>query len=388
MLTSKYTAPAPPGGEIKPDRRLGTRPESSVYDGASPLTTTLTKPAPDLSDDQILRAVCGLRPCRRGGLRLEAENIASKRVFHHYGHGGCGVTIAFGTTPIILEQIAQEAHTHEPIAVLGAGVVGLVTARALARRGHRVTVYADKIATETTSVIAGAIWLPVGIDFGSGPSELALRDRILHGAFAELKSLDSTRYGIETLEVYEPVGTQTEDGLFLPGLIDEPERIDAFPFPCDAQPERKFSTMYIHTPRFLGTLLSDLRTLGGEVTQARFGSHRQLAELDQRLIVNCTALGSRALFGDESVYPARGVLVHMKPQRLGYCVHDGYKYMFPREDALILGGCFQPDQDDDRPDDEMVQQILDHHRRFFGSACGVQRGITPASGVDSGPCRS
>jgi D-amino-acid oxidase len=89
------------------------------------------------------------------------------------------------------------------------------------------------------------------------------------------------------------------------------------------------------------------------------------------LIVNCTALGSKTLFGDDAIYPARGVLVHMLPQDLGYCVHDGYKYMFPREDALILGGCFQPDRDDDRPDEEMVREILDHHRRFFGRACGV-----------------
>ena len=335
------------------------------------MTTTMTKPAPRLTDDQILRTVCGLRPCRHGGLRIETESLGSKQVVHHYGHGGCGVTIAFGTTPIVMDHINARTDQLEPVAVLGAGVVGLVTARALATKGHPVTIYAEKIGTETTSVIAGAIWLPVGIEFGETPDELAIRDRILHAAFAELKSLDPDRYAIETLDVYEPKGTQTEEGLFSPGLIEEPELIDSFPFPCDALAERRFSTLYIHTPRFLRTLLDDLGSLGVTIKQHRFGSHTELGSLKERLIVNCTALGSKTLFGDDAIYPARGVLVHMKPQDLGYCVHDGYKYMFPREDALVLGGCFQPDRDDDRPDEKMVREILDHHRGFFGRACGV-----------------
>lgn len=335
------------------------------------MTTTMTRPAPQLTDDKVLGAVCGLRPCRHGGLRIETETIGSKRVVHHYGHGGCGVTIAFGTTPIVMDLISQETDTLEPVSILGAGVVGLVSARTLASQGHPVTVYADKIGKDTTSVIAGAIWLPVGIEFGNRPEEIQRRDQILHAAFAELKSLNAKKYGIETLEVFEPKGTQTEEGLFTPGLIEEPELIDSFPFPCDAIAERRFSTLYIHTPRFLRTLIDDLKSLGVTIKQHRFASHKELESLDDRLIINCTALGSRSLFGDDAVYPARGVLVHMQPQDLGYCVHDGYKYMFPREDALILGGCFQPDCDDDRPDEEMVREILDHHRRFFGSVCGV-----------------
>ncbi len=335
------------------------------------MTTTITKIAPRLTDDQVLRAVCGLRPCRHGGLRIEAETLGTKHVVHHYGHGGCGVTIAFGTTPMAINLVELASDTKEPVAVLGAGVAGLVTARSLASKGYPVTIYADRVGRDTTSVIAGAIWLPVGIEFGTSPEEIRQRDAILHAAFAELKALDPEQYGIETLDVYEPRGTQTEEGLFTPGLIEEPKVIYSFPFPCDAIAERRFRTLYIHTPRFLDQLISDLNSLGVTFKQHRFASHRELISLDERLIVNCTALGSRSLFGDDAIYAARGVLVHMKPQDLGYCVHDGYKYMFPREDALILGGCFQPDREDDRPDDEMVREILDHHRRFFGRACGV-----------------
>ena len=44
------------------------------------LFVVLTHTAPDLSDSQILRFVCGIRPCRTGGLRLETERVAGKHV--------------------------------------------------------------------------------------------------------------------------------------------------------------------------------------------------------------------------------------------------------------------------------------------------------------------
>ena len=329
-----------------------------------------TKPAPLLGDDQVARAVCGLRPCRHGGLRLETETINHKRVVHQYGHGGCGVTIAFGTAGIATELVRDEADTNEPIAVLGAGVVGLVTASLLAQSGYQVTIYSDKVGTNTTSVLAGAIWLPVGIEFGDSPEELQRKDRILRDSLQALRSLDAERYGIELLDVYEPIDSHTEDGLFGTGLIDPPKPIDAFPFPSNATPGRMFSTLYIHTPRFLRTLLEDIESLGVSIVHRHFDDQSQLDHLEERVLVNCLAMGSKTLFNDPNVYAARGVLVHLKPQALGYCVHDGYKYMFPREDALILGGCFQPDREDDTPDDEMVREILAHHRQFFGPVSG------------------
>jgi len=46
------------------------------------------------------------------------------------------------------------------ITVVGAGVIGLSTARVLADRGHRVRVVADRAGEESTSGVAGAIWFP------------------------------------------------------------------------------------------------------------------------------------------------------------------------------------------------------------------------------------
>lgn len=334
-------------------------------------SSTIFKPTPQLTDDQILRVVCGLRPCRHGGLRIETETDGDRLIVHQYGHGGCGVTISFGTAEIACELVEANATHDEAVAVLGAGVVGLVTARMLAERGRRVTIYAERVAHETTSVLAGALWLPVGVEFGLGEAAERRKDRILQASISAFRSLDPSRYAVEELEIYEPDASHTEEGLFAPGLIEEPVAIDQFPFACDRRPGRMFKTLFIHTPRFLSALLDDLRGLGVEIKHRRFDSRQSLSSIPESVAVNCLAMGSAKLFHDPDVYPARGVLVHMQPQNLGYCVHDGYKYMFPRSDALVLGGCFQPDRSDDVPDDEMVREILDHHRRFFGSACGV-----------------
>ncbi len=116
-----------------------------------------TLPTPDLGDDQILGAVCGLRPCRHGGLRLEIEQLGSKTIVHNYGHGGAGITLAFGTAEIAADLVAQVAEPDATIAVLGTGVVGLTTARELLHRGFRVHLYSEKKPHETTSQIAGAL---------------------------------------------------------------------------------------------------------------------------------------------------------------------------------------------------------------------------------------
>jgi len=329
-------------------------------------TTAHTLPTPDLGDDQIIGAVCGLRPCRHGGLRIETEQLGPKTVIHNYGHGGCGFTLSLGTAQLARQLVDQITTQSDHIAVLGAGVIGLSTAYELLKCGYRVSIYAHQITNETTSGVAGALWLPVGIDFGETPKQLARTIDALTRSKSAFESLDWARYGIEELPMYEPQTSATDPALFTNGTIAPPTPIDAFPFDTLASPGRVFTTMFIHTHRFLDALRDEVLSIGGEIHPHQFQSKDELLDLDQRVLINCMALGSRSLFHDKQVYAARGVLVHLRAQDLGYGVHDGFKYMFPRSDALILGGCFHEYDWDDEPDQEMVDEILTHHRRFFG----------------------
>jgi D-amino-acid oxidase len=347
-------------------------------------------PTPNLADDQILRIVAGLRPCRHGGLRLEAETLEAgggrKLIIHNYGHGGCGVTIGFGCAEIavgLAEQALGEpprdttdaerpAAPGAPVAVLGAGVIGLTTALELLRRGHSVTVYAERAGLDTTSALAGALWLPTGIEFDASRAQIEQFTSIVRRSREALAALDREQWGVERLPVYEPrpgdPAHEAEAARFAEiGAIAAPRALDRLPLPGPSRAGIMYETEFIHTPHFLRALAAEVDRRGGRLVPRRFESLAEVAALREPVAINCLALGSRALFGDEAVYPARGVLVHMRPQPLGYCLHDGYWYIFPREDALILGGSFEPDIWDPTPDNDTARAILTHHRAFFNA---------------------
>jgi glycine/D-amino acid oxidase-like deaminating enzyme len=343
-----------------------------------------TFPAPDLSDAAVLRFVAGLRPCRHGGLRLEAERLAvggrTLRVVHQYGHGGSGISIALGTaeaaTALARGELGLPPDTpstdaaRAPVVVLGGGVVGLSTARDLARLGHPVRLVAEKFDTATTSAVAGAQWLPVGIDYPPEPAARARFNAICRRGFdrlEELRRADAPGWGLEMLPVFELRDSEHLPHYFESGSIVPPRPLERLPFAGEPTPGRTYETMYIHTPRLLRRLRAEGEAMGVSCVEARVGSLAQLAEVagDAEMIVNCLGLGSGPLFGDGAVYPAKGMLVHMCPQKLGYIFHDGYRYMFPREDALVLGGCFLPGNADPSPDPAFCARILENHRAFW-----------------------
>jgi len=326
-----------------------------------------TLPAPDLSDEKILRYVCGIRPCRKGGLKLETDHAAGKDIVHNYGHGGCGVTLGPGCAEETTRLVFSLAKPGETVGVLGGGVTGLTSALALLRAGYKVRVYAKTFALETVSNIAGALWLPTGIDF---PEPGPARDRfnaLLRRSHELFKAMDAARWGVRELPVYEPIDTENHDEYFESGAISPPRPME------ESDPEvpglvgkgRLFQTLFIDTPTFLTELVSEIDRLGGERVTKGFDSLDDVASLDERVLVNCLAMGSKTLFNDDAMYPARGLLVHMKPQKLGYIYHDGYRYMFPREGALVLGGCFEPGITDEPADDAPFRQILERHRARF-----------------------
>jgi D-amino-acid oxidase len=58
----------------------------------------------ECSKTTLLRERVGLRPCRRGGVRVEADRLPDgRRVIHNYGHGGSGFTLSWGCAQTVLE---------------------------------------------------------------------------------------------------------------------------------------------------------------------------------------------------------------------------------------------------------------------------------------------
>ena len=83
---------------------------------------------------------------------------------------------------------------------------------------------------------------------------------------------------------------------------------------------------------------------------------------------NCTGLGSRELFGDQDLHPARGQLAILEPQpEVRYAFTGGPGYMFPRPDGIILGGTFEVDEWDATPEPATIARIIADHKRFFAT---------------------
>ncbi len=65
---------------------------------------------------------------------------------------------------------------------------------------------------------------------------------------------------------------------------------------------------------------------------------RNCRRLPQRVIVNCTGLGAKALFGDDELTPIKGQLTILLPQpEIQYCTLPEDLYMFPRSDGIAAG---------------------------------------------------
>jgi glycine/D-amino acid oxidase-like deaminating enzyme len=107
---------------------------------------------------------------------------------------------------------------------------------------------------------------------------------------------------------------------------------------------------------------------GGKIEVRKFATPADIAALPESLVFNCTGLGSRDLFNDQDLHPARGQLAILEPQpEVRYAITGGPGYMFPRPDGIILGGTFEFDQWDATPQPATIARLVENHRRFFAS---------------------
>ena len=105
-----------------------------------------------------------------------------------------------------------------------------------------------------------------------------------------------------------------------------------------------------------------MQNAGGKFEVRKFATPADIATHPESLVFNCTGLGSRELFGDSDLHPARGQLAILEPQpEVQYAFTGGPGYMFPRPDGIILGGTWDHDNWSLTPDPEQATEILEAH---------------------------
>ncbi len=317
----------------------------------------------------VRRIDVGFRPYRPAGFVVRVERLDEKTVVHNYGHGGAGITLSRGTAVLATRLVAEAAPAT--CAVLGCGAVGLASARLLQGRGLPVTIYARDVPPNTTSNVAAAQWAPYSLVDEDGETPEFERT-LLEAARLSLESylaLDPGRYGIRRLENYvlsdrPPRFPWSVD--VVSHLFDDLEDLVPADNPFGTQYARRFRTLQIDTGVYLAALVEDFTRAGGRIVRQDLRGPADVAALSEDVVVNCTGLGARDLFGDQELTPVKGQLTVLEPQLdVDYVVIAGGLYMMPRSDGILLGGTFERGIDSLEPNESEAERIFAGHQALF-----------------------
>lgn len=350
--------------------------------GTPPVTTPRLRLAPvRASWDRVIRTTVGLRPHRPGGFVVRALPRADGVLVHNYGHGGAGMSLAWGTASLAAD-LAVEASSRQA-GVLGCGVVGLTTAIELQRRGFDVTIYAESVPPNTTSNMSWASFTPTsGLSSGGTTDEWQAQfGKAVDIAYRQLQLLVGRGYGVSWIDTYSfraeaPPARNSQrsrqaSALRMPSVVLGPGE---HPFPAPYAIQRP--TLRIEPSIYLAALVEDFRRAGGRIMIRRFEAPGQLDELTEPVVVNCTGLGSRDLFGDDTLMAVKGQLTVLVPQEeVNYSTFGGIPgqgtnggfpvHMLPRADGIVLGGTSERDVWTLEPNEEARRQIVEAHIALY-----------------------
>jgi glycine/D-amino acid oxidase-like deaminating enzyme len=344
--------------------------------------------------DRVIRTTIGLRPHRPSGFVLKPDRFGAKTLIHNFGHGGAGMSLSWGTGSMSADMAL--AHQDRRAAVMGSGVVGLTSARELQRRGFDVTIYAATVPPDTTSNMSLAGFTPtsglVQPPRRTPEWDAQFREAVLI-SYRRLQLLAGPKYGISWIMNYSPTDNEAAgrggfsggENPLMPESITNPRVIlqpGEHPFPTRFAIER--SEMRIEPSIYLDALMNDFLLWGGKVVIRKFETPNDVAALTENVIINCTGLGSKALFNDPELMPLKGQLTVLVPQaEITYSTNGGarppttpeagFVHMMPRSDGIVLGGTSLRDDWSLEVNEKERQRIVEAHMDLFGSMRSTTR---------------
>lgn len=306
--------------------------------------------------DRITQITVCTRPFRAAGPRIETERVGRQIVVHNYGHGGSGWSLSWGSSAIAVEKAM--AGGEREIAVIGCGALGLTSALLLQRAGIRVTIYAKELPPNVRSSFASGLWTPdsrICLGENATPAFKQTWAAMARRSFQTYQSfLGLAGSPVEFIDNYfvsdqsatlpreaessdaRPKFAELQDEL-IPELVTRGEKFLPGSHPFGQHYLRRKSLMMFNISSYARLLMGDFMTYGGKLEIAEFHSAGDLAKLRERVLINATGYGSRALFGDETVMPVRGQLARMIPQpEVNYGLFYKNVSFLPRRDGLVF----------------------------------------------------
>jgi hypothetical protein len=156
-------------------------------------------------------------------------------------------------------------------------------------------------------------------------------------------------------------------GSRLADLFPQAEILRPADTPFRAASVRRRSVLVFNIASYAQMLMTQFRLAGGRIEHREFRDPLELATLPEKVVINCTGYGARALCRDETVVPVRGQIAYLIPQpELDYALAYRDVNVVPRSDGIVVqsvsGGDMRGYNDDsllpDRHESEAAVQTL------------------------------
>lgn len=342
--------------------------------------------------DRIFRVTVCLRPFRAAGPRLDVERVGDKTVIHNYGHGGSGWSLSWGSSSIAVEKAM--AIGERDVAVIGCGALGLTSATLLQQAGAQVTIYARERPPDVRSSRATGSWTPdsrialtnsVSSDFPALWEKMARKSFHIYESYLGLAGNPVEWTDRYTLSEDSPGGVRANrsvaDALdfarYQDRIADLTPRSHELPPGSHPFPTRYATwntSLMFNIAGYARQLMNDFLIGGGKIETTEFHSPSELSRITQKVVINATGYGARALWSDESIVPVRGQIAWLIPQpEVNYGVIYKNINILGRRDGVVVqyfggGDMYGYNDPNENPDrqaaEESVRVVAELYQRM------------------------
>ncbi len=349
--------------------------------------------APKLSADHIGTKEVGFRPYNKKGPNLDVVPMGEKTVFNNYSHGGSGWSIGPATCFEVVNKIKahfkrNDLEKDEPVVILGAGIIGSITAAMLKSEGYTKLRMVAKEISNTTSHIASGHFTPEAYALNTEYVPRAKAEEWIKFSYDFWKSAQEQKHdfinrGVRMISAFTFDREELIGQSAITDVVFSHEKVMVDFGSIKREMHVTENYLAFETRDVMLTLRQYLL---GKVPLEQ-NEVKDLNELKENIIVNCAALGNIDLTKDSDIQSVLGHHIYLKNQKgldLDYVVRgrwgpdsgngNGLEFLAKRDpnptsayDLGLLGNTQVYDTQNADGYEMEFDNILSRMRKFFNA---------------------